>query len=167
MLSELRGMTSAWFALLALNGFVLARQADVRGRSIKLLIASVFAVVCAALCKPSAAVLPMVALVIDRVVFRTPWRKTLFTVAVWTAAVLPFVLITRQIQPVPALSSAGQFDQAESAFRRCIAVAPTLAGAHTGLGIVLAQTGRLADALTEFREAVAGARIDRVAATLG
>ena len=46
-----------------------------------------------------------------------------------------------------ALAAVGQFDQAEAAFRRCIALAPTLAGAHTGLGIVLAETGRLADAL--------------------
>ena len=56
-----------------------------------------------------------------------------------------------------ALAAVGQFDQAEAAFRRCIALAPTLAGAHTGLGIVLAQTGRLADALTEFRAAASPA----------
>jgi tetratricopeptide (TPR) repeat protein len=53
-----------------------------------------------------------------------------------------------------ALAAVGQLDQAEAAFRRCIALAPTLAGAHTGLGIVLAETGRLADAITEFRAAV-------------
>jgi Flp pilus assembly protein TadD len=52
------------------------------------------------------------------------------------------------------LAAAGQFDSAEAAFRRCIAVAPTLAGAHTGLGIVLAETGRLADAIVEFRTAL-------------
>jgi Flp pilus assembly protein TadD len=53
-----------------------------------------------------------------------------------------------------ALAAVGQFDQAEAAFRRCITIAPTLAGAHTGLGIVLAETHRLADAVTEFRAAV-------------
>ena len=53
-----------------------------------------------------------------------------------------------------ALSTVGQFAPAEAAFRRCIGLAPTLAGAHTGLGIVLAETGRLADAIAEFRAAV-------------
>jgi Flp pilus assembly protein TadD len=32
--------------------------------------------------------------------------------------------------------------------------APTLVGAHTGLGIVLAETHRLADAVEEFRTAL-------------
>jgi Flp pilus assembly protein TadD len=53
-----------------------------------------------------------------------------------------------------ALAAVGQFEQAEAAFRRSIALAPTLAGAHTGLGIVLAETGRLPDAIAEFRQAV-------------
>ena len=53
-----------------------------------------------------------------------------------------------------ALSALGQLDQAEVAFRRCMALAPTLAGAHTGLGIVLAETNRLAAAVDEFRTAV-------------
>jgi protein O-GlcNAc transferase len=53
-----------------------------------------------------------------------------------------------------ALAGAGQLDQAEAAFRRCIALAPTLAGAHTGLGIVLAETRRVADAISEFHEAL-------------
>jgi tetratricopeptide (TPR) repeat protein len=53
-----------------------------------------------------------------------------------------------------ALSAVGQFDKAEAAYRRCISLAPTLAGAHTGLGIVLAETRRLPEALAEFRTAV-------------
>jgi tetratricopeptide (TPR) repeat protein len=53
-----------------------------------------------------------------------------------------------------ALSAVGQFDRAEVAFRRCIAIDPTVAGAHTGLGIVLAETHRLAAAVDEFRAAV-------------
>jgi Flp pilus assembly protein TadD len=61
---------------------------------------------------------------------------------------------TYLFNPANALAAAGQFDRAEAVFRRCIAVAPTLAGAHTGLGIVLAETGRLADAIVEFRTAL-------------
>jgi Flp pilus assembly protein TadD len=62
-----------------------------------------------------------------------------------------------------ALSMVGQFDRAEAAFRRCLALAPELAGAHTGLGIVLAETHRLAEALAEFRAAVRLAPSDRAA----
>jgi len=54
-----------------------------------------------------------------------------------------------------ALSAAGELAQAEAAFRRCIQVAPSLVGAHTGLGIVLAETGRLPEAAVEFRAALA------------
>jgi protein O-mannosyl-transferase len=53
-----------------------------------------------------------------------------------------------------ALSTVGQFDKAEAAFRRCIALAPSVVGAHTGLGIVLAETHRLAEAAEEFRTAL-------------
>jgi Flp pilus assembly protein TadD len=53
-----------------------------------------------------------------------------------------------------ALSMLGQFEQAESAFRRCISLAPSLVGAHTGLGIVLAEKSRLAEAAEEFRTAL-------------
>lgn len=100
-ISELRGLTSAAFALLALNAFVRLRQESKKGRAYKLLAASTLFAACAMLCKPSAAVLPLMALVIDRVVFQTAWRKALATAVVWLAVVLPFVLITREIQSVP------------------------------------------------------------------
>jgi len=53
-----------------------------------------------------------------------------------------------------ALASMGRWKEAEAAFRNCIAVSPDFAGAHSGLGIVLAQTNRLPEAIREFREAV-------------
>ena len=101
-ISELRGLTSGGFALLALNAFALSRQASERARARKLLAASAVSVICAMLCKPSAAVLPLVALVIDRVVFRTPWRKALAAASIWAAVALPFGLITRAAQGIPA-----------------------------------------------------------------
>ena len=101
-ISELRGLTSGGFVLLALNAFVLSRQAGDRGQSLKLLIASTLSLTCAMLCKPSAAALPLVALAIDRIVFRTPWRKALAAASIWAAVVLPLVLITHATQDVPA-----------------------------------------------------------------
>jgi Flp pilus assembly protein TadD len=53
-----------------------------------------------------------------------------------------------------ALSAVGQFDKAEATYRRCISLAPTLANAHMGLGIVLAERHRLGDAVAEFRAAL-------------
>ena len=91
-ISELRGLTSGAFALLALNAFVLSRQAGDATRTRKLLAASALLVICAMLCKPSAVVLPLAALAIDRVVLRPPWRKTLTVAALWAAVALPFAL---------------------------------------------------------------------------
>src|SRR5450631_71327 len=101
-ISELRGLTSGGFALLALNTFVLSRQANDQARSRKLLAASALLVMGAMLCKPSAAALPLVAVAIDRIVFRSPWRKTLAAASLWAAVALPFVWITHATQGVPA-----------------------------------------------------------------
>jgi protein O-mannosyl-transferase len=104
-ISELRGLTSGAFALLALNAFVRSRQADHDGaqaRARKLLAASALLVVCAMLCKPSAVVLPLAALAIERVVFRAPWRKALAAASLWAVVALPFALLTHATQTVPA-----------------------------------------------------------------
>jgi hypothetical protein len=99
--SELRGLTSNGLVLLSLNAFVGSRQVDVRARSLRLLVLSGLSAACAMLCKPSAAVLPLVALAIDRVILGTPWRKALSTAAVGAAIVLPFVIVTGGVQSVP------------------------------------------------------------------
>jgi protein O-mannosyl-transferase len=100
--SELRGLTSSFFALLALNAFARCRVVQNRPRSAALLAASSLCVAAAMLCKPSAAVLPLAALAIDRLVFRTAWRRALGAASIWAAVVVPFVWITRATQPVPA-----------------------------------------------------------------
>ncbi len=101
-ISELRGLTSSAFGLLALNAFVLSRQASDTTRSRRLLASSALLVICAMLCKPSAVVLPVAALAIDRIVFRSPWRKALAQASLWAAVALPFALITHAVQTVPA-----------------------------------------------------------------
>ncbi|HLK89512.1 MAG TPA: tetratricopeptide repeat protein [Polyangia bacterium] len=100
-ISELRGLTSAAFALGALNAFVVSRQATDQARARPWLAVSPLLVASAMLCKPSAAALPLVALAIDRVVFRTSWRKALATGALWLAVIVPFVWITRSTQGIP------------------------------------------------------------------
>ena len=105
-ISELRGLTSGVFGLLALNAFAWSRQASAHTGdhpgSRKMLAASALLVICAMLCKPSAVVLPLAALAIDRIAFRSPWRKALAAASLWGAVALPFAVITRAVQSVPA-----------------------------------------------------------------
>lgn len=68
----------------------------------------------------------------------------------------------------------GKTEAAERALRRAVETAPSLASAHTNLGVLLAQTGRLQEALSHFEEAArlvpedAGARrnLEKVRARL-
>ena len=101
-ISELRGLGSSCFALIALYALVRSRQAsdEASATSRMLLAASAVSVTCAMLCKPSAVALPLVALAIDRTVLKTPWRRTVVTASIWAACVVPFALITRSIQEV-------------------------------------------------------------------
>jgi len=99
-ISELRGISSATLLLLALNAFVLSRQASAARRRRTLWLACLPLLAGAMLCKPSAAAAPLAALAIDRVVLRTPWRKALLAAGAWAVVVLPFVLITRLVQDV-------------------------------------------------------------------
>jgi Flp pilus assembly protein TadD len=101
-ISELRGLSSACFALAALNIVVLSRQASDRGPATSrvLLAASAVFVIFAMLCKPAAAVLPLVVLILDRVALGTSWRRSMETALTWVVCVLPFALITRSVQHV-------------------------------------------------------------------
>ena len=103
-ISELRGLSSSCFALVALNALVLSRQASGRASttSRNLLAVSVLFVVFAMLCKPAAAVLPLVALAMDRIVLGTPWRKAIVTASIWATVAVPFGLVTRSLQVVSA-----------------------------------------------------------------
>jgi Flp pilus assembly protein TadD len=104
-ISELRGLSSGFFALLALNTLILSRQVagEASARSRALLAASALLVTCAMLCKPAAAILPLIALAIDRIVLATPWRKAVVAASIWAACALPFAWITRSVQAVSTL----------------------------------------------------------------
>ena len=49
---------------------------------------------------------------------------------------------------------ADDLKSAEASLRQALAIDPTLAGAYTSLGVVLAQTGRAADAIDAWKRAV-------------
>ena len=101
-ISELRGLSSACFALAALNVFVQSRQLSdsASARSRILLAASAVLVICATLCKPAAMVLPLVVLVLDRVALGTSWRRSMVTALTWVLCILPLAWITRSVQAV-------------------------------------------------------------------
>jgi len=101
-ISELRGLSSGFFALAALNVLTLSRQVSdgAPQKSRALLAASAVFVTCAMLCKPVAVVLPLVGLTVDRVALATSWRRSIVTALIWFGCVLPFALITRSVQTI-------------------------------------------------------------------
>jgi hypothetical protein len=103
-ISELRGLSSGFFSLLALNALVLSRRApdDATARSRVLLGISALFVAGAMLCKPAAVVLPLVALAIDRIVLGTSWRRSTVVATIWTFCAAPFALITSSVQAIAA-----------------------------------------------------------------
>ena len=104
-ISELRGLSSSCFALMALHAFVVSRPVGNRAppKSRQLFAMSCLFVIFAMLCKPAAAVLPLAALTIDRTVLGTPWRRAMATASIWAACAVPFVWITRSVQAVSAV----------------------------------------------------------------
>jgi len=109
-ISELRGVTSAAFLLSALNVLVLSRGTPDPRRARLFVSVTVPLLVCAMLCKPSAAAAPLVALAIDRINLGTSWRKALVVATGWAVAVLPFAWLTRVSQTLP-LSAASAWWQ--------------------------------------------------------
>ena len=111
-ISELRGLSSSFFALLALNALILSRRAsdEASTRSRLLLATSALFVTCAMLCKPAAAVLPVVAIAIDRIILGTPWRRAIVASSILAACTVPFALITSSVQAV-ATSGGSQWWQ--------------------------------------------------------
>lgn len=101
-ISELRGLSSACFALVALNVFIASRQASQRSprKARALFVASAALVIAAMLCKPSAVVLPLLVFAIDRVALGSSWRSSGLAASIWGMCVLPWAWITRSIQHV-------------------------------------------------------------------
>jgi Flp pilus assembly protein TadD len=101
-ISELRGLTSAFFGLAALNVLVVSRQISDSAptKSRVLYWASPLLVTCAMLCKPAAVGLPVVVLIIDRLALATSWRRSVLIAGIWSCGVVPFALATRSLQHV-------------------------------------------------------------------
>jgi len=63
------------------------------------LIAGAAALLLALLSKPTAVVTPLIAIAIDVLTLRTPWRRSIATLWPWLVLVVPFIIIGRLIQP--------------------------------------------------------------------
>jgi Flp pilus assembly protein TadD len=99
-ISQLRGLSSGAFALLALILLIRSRGSAEGSRSAHTSLGGAVALTTAAmLCKPSAVVLPLVALAIDRVMLGTTWRRALGTALVLTACVVPLAWVNALVQP--------------------------------------------------------------------
>ena len=99
-ISELRGLSSACFALGALNVLVRSRRAGDGATSPASLAVSAVLVTAAMLCKPAAVVLPLIALLLDRVALGTSWRASSTTALTWALCVLPVALVTSSVQRI-------------------------------------------------------------------
>lgn len=105
-ISELRGLLSNFFGLLALWQYLCYSRASLesdqtaRGRRHYGLALAAFAL--ALLSKPSAVTLPLMAFVLDWGVVRRPWRHGVKALLGWALLALPIVWLTRGAQPVPA-----------------------------------------------------------------
>lgn len=91
--SEMRGVLSAFFLLAALVVYC--------GRKRYYVFATVLFAL-AVLAKPSAAIGPLLALLIDSLILRRPWRTYLRELGVWAAIGLIVLLFTRSLQPIAA-----------------------------------------------------------------
>jgi len=136
-ISELRGLTSGFFALVALNVFVLSRQFDGNApkTSRTLLAASAVFVTCSMLCKPAAVVLPLVALTIDRVTLGTPWRRAIVNASIWALNDLGV-----------AYMQTGQAAEGLDVFQRAFGIEPNNARYRKNVGYALMQQGRTQEA---------------------
>ena len=93
--SELKDLLGGLFGLLAVLLYVQARRRE--RIALHVLATSVFAL--AVLSKPNLVALPLVALVVDWLLLRTPPKRALAWVAPWLALGLAHALLTRAVQP--------------------------------------------------------------------
>jgi Flp pilus assembly protein TadD len=100
-ITGLKDLLSGLFALSALFLYILAVQStESRQRNHRrfLLITATLSYAAALLSKPSATCVPLMALVIDRVIFHRPWKKSLPLLALWGAMAIVLVVVTQSSQ---------------------------------------------------------------------
>ncbi len=100
-ISELRGQTSSLLSLLALICFTQYRRWPGGRSRWGWFSLTLGLTVMAGLCKPTAVVLPLAALAVDRIVLNTPWKRSMALFIPWAAVAIPFGLITRGVQHLP------------------------------------------------------------------
>ncbi len=93
--SETRGLLATLLGLTALLQYLAWRNAP---RPRQYLVAATYFVL-AMLAKPSAAAVPLMAMVIDGVWYRRPWRASLYAMSPWLLAAAVVIFITRWQQP--------------------------------------------------------------------
>lgn len=103
--SELRGLLSGFFSLASLYAYVrfvrVTRVGDPKQRAWEPYAASFFSLALAMLSKPSAAALPVVFVIIDVLRFKRPLRVAVAPALLFLVIVVPLVLKTQHVQPVP------------------------------------------------------------------
>jgi protein O-mannosyl-transferase len=100
-ISELRGQLCSLFSLLALLSYVRSRDSAPARPQWGFYAAALLLTVCALLSKPSAVTIPLAACAIDLIMLGGSWRATVARVVPWLLITAPFVLITRNVQPIP------------------------------------------------------------------
>lgn len=100
-ISELRGLLSGFFALLALWQYLHYAQAAAKPHARWHYVVALAAFALALLAKPSAVTLPLLAWILDWGVARRPWRTATISALGWLLLAVPIVWLTRGAQPVP------------------------------------------------------------------
>ncbi len=94
--SGLTDLMGAFFSLLALGAFLRYRET---GHRRQFALATLWFVL-ALLSKPSAVILPVLALILDQWILGRPWREGLRVVAWWLPLVLADIIVTHHAEPV-------------------------------------------------------------------
>ncbi len=103
--SGLKDLLAGFFSLVALRGYVAYAGADSRRAGRARYCLGTAACALALLAKPSSAVTPLIALILDVRFLRRGWRAALPAVFPWLALSAAALVFTSHLQPVPAVAA--------------------------------------------------------------
>jgi tetratricopeptide (TPR) repeat protein len=110
--SGLKDLLYALFSLMALYLYLRAAQPGAEGDqslNVSPRSAYVLGIVCmiiGMLCKPTAMVTPLIALIIDRLIVRRSWRQVIIATTPWFLAALPLAIVAKVVQPAAGIPAA-------------------------------------------------------------